>query len=116
MIAIAGTVADSGTKVVQFAQLIVGNPARASDGVIVGTDIACRSDISVTTSPGKAGDIISGETNTTVCPGSISPGQSLIGTRIGANGSLHVAVTASGGSGSVTGFRSGLTAGGPDCK
>jgi hypothetical protein len=113
-----GGLASNGTKVIEFAQLVLGHPVKVADNVIIGTDITGHQDISVTTVPGQVGDVVGGETNTTVCPGSISPGQSVIGTRIGPDGSLHVGVTANGGSGgSVTGFRSTLTVGGgPGCN
>lgn len=89
---------------------------RTTDNVIVGTDITGHADISVTTSPDQRGDVVGAESVATGCPGSISQGQTIMGTRVGPTGDLHVTMTTNGGSGSVTGFRSSAIAGGSGCK
>lgn len=72
-------------------------------------------DISVNAGPANTGSAIGEAHSMTVCPGALAPGQSAATTYVAPGGKMRVDVTANGG-GSVTGYRSSMTFGGPDCK
>ena len=78
-----------------------------------GTVIQGNSSYSVTGTPGQTGPVVGGESNVIACPGQSG---NIVGTYVPPGGSLHVTVTDGGGSGSVTGFRSTVTVGGPGCQ
>jgi len=95
-----------------FAQSI----SRPSDGgTVIGTEVQGKQSITVTGSPSQTGPLVGGESNVTACPGQNGP-RNVIGTYVGPGNSLSVTVTGNGGGGSVTGYRSSVTVGGPDCK
>jgi hypothetical protein len=94
-----------------IAQQTLGTVYGLPPNTTVGTVIQGQSGISVTTGPGQTGTIVGGETNVTTCPGQ----GNVVGTYVGPGSSMNVTVNANGGSGSVTGYRSSVTVGGPGC-
>ena len=83
---------------------------------IIGDNVMGQRNVTVTTGPGQTGAVVGGETNMTVCPNGLAPGQGAIGTYVGPGGNMTVTVTANGGGGSATGYRSTMIVGGAGCK
>lgn len=78
-----------------------------------GTVIQGDSSFSATGAPGQDAPVVGGESNVTACPGQSA---NVVGTYVPPGSSLHVTASSGGGSGSVTGFRSTVTIGGPGCR
>lgn len=83
-----------------------------SGNTTYGTVIHGDSTISATGSPGRTDPVVGGESNVTACPGQSG---NVVGTYIPPGGHFNVTASNAGG-GSVTGFRSTVTVGGPGCK
>jgi hypothetical protein len=86
------------------------------NNTIIGNTITGPSSFSATSGPGQTGPVVGGESNVTVCPGQNGQAPNAVGTYVAPGGSLSASVSANGGGGSVTGYRSSVTVGGPGCK
>jgi hypothetical protein len=99
-----------------IAQQAIGGIYGTAPAPVIGDSVTGNRDVNVTTTPGQTGNVVGGESTMMVCPGTLAPGQGAIGTYVGPGGHMNTTVIAGGGSGSVTGYRSTMTVGGPRCK
>ena len=97
------------------AQQTLSNLPGMPPNTAVGTFITGPTSYSATGAPGPGQTLVGGESSVVACPGQ-GP-QSVVGTYVGPGGNLQSSATATGGSGgSVIGFRSSVTVGGPGCR
>jgi len=97
-----------------IAQQTLGGIPGIPGNAAVGTYIGGPTRYSVAGAPGPGEMLVGGESSVVACPGQRP--QNVVGTYVGPGGSLQSTVTATGGNGgSVIGYRSSVTIGGPNC-
>jgi hypothetical protein len=90
--------------------------AQEAAAPIFGNKISGHAEYSGVGSPDQIGPVTGGETNVTVCPDRDGRYPSAVGTYVGPGSSMTATASNGGGNGSVTGYRSTVTVGGPGCK